>query len=123
MTLPLWLLNIGGFLKKVPWQVWAAIAAFAAVWIWGNIQYNAGVDDTDLKWERAAIALQEKADAAALAATAEKEIRDQEFAEGQDDIKEAVDEAKTDDAVGAGTAAYFEQLRNQKDSDSTETTD
>lgn len=112
--------TISGFLGKVPWQIYAAIALLAAFWWWGNHQYGQGVADTDAKWEAAAQKLAEQSEAAALAATAEKEIRDQQFEEGQADITEKVDETKTDDIAGGGVTSYFTELQRQKDRDSAE---
>lgn len=33
MTAPLWLLKAGGLIKRIPWQVWAALAILG-VWLW-----------------------------------------------------------------------------------------
>lgn len=39
MTFPLWLLKIGGVLKRIPWQVWAALA-LCLIWYWERDRYG-----------------------------------------------------------------------------------
>lgn len=57
------LLGVGRWLRSIPWQVWAGIAAGLIVWIAYHkvaraieeskaTAYKAGVTATDLKWER-----------------------------------------------------------------------
>lgn len=37
---------VSGFLSKLPWWVWAALATVLAFWYWGHHQFNAGVEST-----------------------------------------------------------------------------
>lgn len=40
-----------GFVKDVPWQIWALIAAFIGVVIFGNLQFKAGEAAERAKWQ------------------------------------------------------------------------
>lgn len=42
----------GGFLKRIPWQVWAIAAILLTAWIWGNHRYSQGVEDERDRWEQ-----------------------------------------------------------------------
>lgn len=37
-----WALKVLGWLKVVPWQIWAAVALFFAFWLWGEHRHSAG---------------------------------------------------------------------------------
>ncbi|MGB1425607.1 MAG: hypothetical protein ACPG6T_03920 [Paracoccaceae bacterium] len=114
------------FLTSMAFKIFAPIAGLALLagaFVWhGNSRYNDGVDDTDAKWIAAGELLEEEAEAAALVADAEKDIRDQAFAEGQGDLQEEVDNAKTNDIAGGGVTNFFSELRRQAGNDSDQTT-
>lgn len=73
ITLPLWLVTtgkaVGGFLRAIPWQVYAVAALLAVGWLYGQHQYNAGVDAENARWTDA----QADADAKAKAAEATRD--------------------------------------------------
>ena len=84
----IWFTAIRAFLGRLPWQVWAALGALAALW-WA---YHSGYEkrDTEAKAEMAeTIAAytqaQAEAERLALAAKAETEARYQALAERTDD--------------------------------------
>lgn len=82
-TIPLKYLIAGG----------ALIAFLIAIWAWGNSRYNAGVDDTDAKWEEAGARFAEQAEVAAGAADAASAERTAEEFERVKDEKEKLDAA------------------------------
>lgn len=92
----------------------AIAALFLSLWAWGNSRYNDGVEATDAKWVEAGLVLEMVEMAAALAADAEKAARDEEFAEDQSEIADAVDSVKTDEPVGAGVSEYFRKLKEKE---------
>lgn len=44
---------VGAFLRAIPWHVWLAAAVLFVGWRYGAHQYDAGVADTNAKWEAA----------------------------------------------------------------------
>lgn len=52
---------IGAFLKRVPWQVYAALAIILTAWAWGNHRYSEGVADNEAKHAEIARKAAEKA--------------------------------------------------------------
>lgn len=88
-TIPLKYLIAGG----------ALIAFLIAIWAWGNSRYNAGVDDTDAKWEEAGQRLEEQAEASAGEADADSAER---AAEEFDRVK--AEKEKLDAATDAGSS-------------------
>lgn len=62
------LATAGGFLKRAPWQLWAALAVVAVAWWWGNQRFDAGYDKRDREYAAAAakaVAQARKADGVA----------------------------------------------------------
>jgi hypothetical protein len=60
------LATAGGFLKRVPWPIYAALAVLLASWAWGNHRYHQGEAAVEAKYARAAaqaVAQARKADA------------------------------------------------------------
>lgn len=56
-----WLLAIGKGLRAIPWQVYAVAALALAVWLYGEHQYNAGVDAENARWTAAQVEADRKA--------------------------------------------------------------
>lgn len=69
------------------------IALALAIWAFGNSRYNAGVDDTDAKWEEAGRKLAEQAEQSADEADADSAERAAEEFERVKDEKEKLDAA------------------------------
>jgi hypothetical protein len=79
---------VGGFLKRMPWQVWAAAAVVLTVWLWGNHRYSQGVHHERAQWEAAqaaAVELGRKADVVAADQRAADTITNTEAAKGRTD--------------------------------------
>ena len=93
----------GGFLKRLPWQLYAALAIVLVAWAWGNHRYSQGYDASEAK--HAAIAAQavaqaRKADSAAqtavdaentLTAAENAKAREAAAANPDDPLKAAMD--------------------------------
>lgn len=85
----------GGFLRRVPWPVYAIAGALLAAWLWGNHRFDQGYAKRDAEYAAAAaqaVAQARKADGVALGtaeagkALSEAEIeRGRDAAEGADD--------------------------------------
>lgn len=92
--MPLWLLNIGGFLRGVPWQVYV-IAGLLAM---NPVSYckgrSAGIEYADAKWEAASAKLKAKANKSAGKADAKQIKSVTEYAEQVQQEKENIDEAE-----------------------------
>lgn len=92
-----------GFLKSVPWPVYAALAIVATAILWGNHRYSEGYDDRTAEYEAAAaeaLAQARKADSVARdtvdsdKALSGAEIeRGRDAADGADDPWKAATEA------------------------------
>jgi hypothetical protein len=86
----------GGFLKRVPWPIYAALAIILACWAWGNHRYAQGYAASEAK--HAAIAAQavaqaRKADAAGMeTAQAGKALSGAEIERGRDAAAKATDD-------------------------------
>ena len=91
-----------GFLRAIPWQVWAVAAVLGAGWYYGEVRYDAGVAAEKARWTKA----QADADRQARAAT-----------EARDKAAEGVNSATTERAHEATvatrteTAAAVERVR------------
>lgn len=95
---------IGGFLKAIPWQVYAAVAVLLAGWWWGEQRYDAGVLAERGRWEEA----QREADEAAARRRAARDAAAAEVATESDKrAADAVTETRT------GTAAAVERVRHE----------
>lgn len=86
-----------GFGRLLPLKTWlmigGALALVAAVLWYGNSRYQAGVSDTDAKWEAAAAKLAEQATQSADAATRREAPRIAAHAAQVAAEKEKIDEA------------------------------
>lgn len=92
--MPLWLLNIGGFLKGVPWKVYVIVGLLAM----NPVSYCKGVSNGRQiildRLERAEVKAKEKAEAA-IGKADEKQAADKaEFAKEQAADIKAIDEAE-----------------------------
>ena len=76
MTAPLWLLKIGGWLKAVPWQVYA-ILAILALWYWERDRH-ADAREAEVRAEEQAAHAVTKASLEALAADLAGMVREGE---------------------------------------------
>lgn len=93
-----------GFLRAIPWQVWAVAALLGAGWYYGDVRYEAGVAAENTRWTKA----QAKADREAKAAT-----------EGRDKAAEEVNSASDERGHAATvetrteTAAAVERVNHE----------
>ena len=90
----------GGFLKRLPWPVYAALAIVLCAFLWGRHQYSEGVSDERAKWEAAAAKARARAETA-NATAAESRIQD---IVRNIDMERARNDA-IDKAIPAGTSA------------------
>lgn len=90
--MPLWLLSAAGVLKRVPWQVWAALA-LAAVWYWERDQH-ADAREEEVRAEEQAAHGVTKASLAALEADMARLV--QEGRERTQRLSEAKERAERD---------------------------
>lgn len=95
--MPLWLLNIGGFLRGVPWQVYAGVALILAGYAYGCAQYDAGRESVLDELRKQQIEAQARAEAARKSADAEAAERAQEFEGEQEALEKAIENAETSD--------------------------
>ena len=92
--MPLWLLNIGGLLKGVPWQVYAGVAILIAAYGYGCTQYDAGRESVLEELREAERKAEKKAEAARQSADAEAFERANEFEAEQETLSEVIDNAE-----------------------------
>jgi hypothetical protein len=90
---PVW-----GFLKSIPWQVWAGIALLTAFWWWGEHREAQG-RDAILERLRAAEAQAEiKAERAANSADTKERDRAADFEAEQATLNKVIEDAKATDS-------------------------
>lgn len=87
-----WVLAIGGFLKRLPWWVYAAAGVLLVGWLYGNARYDEGRADERAKWEAAAAKAKARADAATVDAAGQR---------AADTIRNADLERARNDAISA----------------------
>lgn len=89
------LATAGGFLKRVPWQIWLVLAVLLTAVLWGNHRYSQGYAASEAK--HAAIAARagaqaRKADAAAQGTVErEKALSGAEIERGREAAKDGPD--------------------------------
>ena len=86
-----------GFLKGIPWLVYAAIALVLAFWLYGNHQYNAGKQVVIERLEKAEAKAQADAIKAARSADVKQQERAVEFEAQQKTLEGIISDAKTND--------------------------
>ena len=87
-NIPFWLKIVG------PLVLLAAV--IGGIMAYGNSRYNAGVDDTDAKWEEASNRLKEKAAESATRADDAAAARLDEFKQQVEDEEKAIEKAKAE---------------------------
>ena len=85
-----------GFLKGIPWPVYAAIALVLAFWLYGNHQYAAGKQVVIERLEKAEAKAQADAVKAAQSADVKQQERAVEFEAQQETLEKVIDESERD---------------------------
>jgi Flp pilus assembly protein TadB len=109
MTLPIWILKIGGFLKAIPWPIYAAIALVAAFFFWGDYQHERGRDVVLTELRKAEAQAKAKRRAAIIESDAKAKDRAKEFGAQQDILQETIENAQETDSNPLD--ALFGELR------------
>lgn len=86
--------GLGARAAKIGAYALMALALVAALLWWGHTKYQAGVRDTDAKWEAASAKLERQAEKAEDRADAKAAERVEEFTEKVAAEKEKLDEAE-----------------------------
>ena len=94
-AIPFWL--------KIAGPIVALLVVIGGIWAYGNSRYNAGVSDTDAKWEEASERLKKKAAETATKADDAAAKRLEEFVEQSKE-----DQEKVDEAIRNGTSPFDE---------------
>lgn len=88
------LTGIWGFLRGVPWQVYAGLALLAAFWIWGNHQYSEGRESVLVELRAAEAEAKEAAIDAAASADASERDRVADFMAEQEALSDVIEQAE-----------------------------
>lgn len=89
-----WLVGIGAFLKRVPWQIYAGLALVLGAYIYGEVRFNAGKDIVLERLKEAERKAEIEAKLARAQADENAEERAREFEHEQDTLNEAIKEAE-----------------------------
>ena len=93
--MPAFLLPFIGFLKRVPWQVWAVIGILAAGYIYGEVRFNAGKQVVIERLKEAEREAERKSIEALKSADAEAKERSAEFGQEQETLEKAIENAES----------------------------
>jgi len=85
-----------GFLKGIPWPVYAAVALVLAFWLYGNHQYAAGKQVVIERLEKAEAKAQADAIKAARSADVKQQKRAVEFEAQQETLEGIISDAQSD---------------------------